>query len=117
MCVQLDLGISIQTKAERLFDAYRRAQFDDQIDFSHPQYTTMAIYQCCKALKVKVSRANLLRASTLRGVQWTQLEKDWAKWMTTSDVLNTVTGKLNQRTVELVEEGKRKAIDGIVCIL
>lgn len=67
----------------------------------------MSIYQCCKALKVKVSRGNLLRISTLRGVQWTQLEKDWAKWLGGNDVLSTILAKSKtQRTKNDDEEGE-----------
>lgn len=106
LCVQLDLPKTVQTKAEMLFEAYRRAQFDDQIDFSHPQYTTMSIYRCCKALQVKVSRAKLLRLSTLRGVQWTQLENDWAKWLSTnSEVLSTILAKSKSLKTANDDEG------------
>lgn len=107
LCVQLDLPKSVQTKAEALFEVYRGAQYDDQIDFTHPQYTTMSIYQCCKLLKVKVSRGNLLRISTLRGAQWTQLEKDWAKWLSTSsDVLSTIMSKCKSEKVTNDGESK-----------
>lgn len=88
LCVQLDLHRTVEQAATRMFGVYRdRAQIDDQSDFTHPQYAAMSVYQCCKAMRVKVSRATLLRHSHLRGVQWTLLERDWTKCMGQADGL------------------------------
>lgn len=107
LCVQLDLPQRVQPQAARMFAVYReRAQIDDQSDFTHPQYAAMSVYQCCKAMHVKVSRATLLRHSHLRGAQWTLLEKDWTKCMGSSEQL-LASMKLEES--RLTKEAERRA--------
>lgn len=99
LCVKLDLPAAVQTQAGRMFDAYReRAQIDDQSDFTHPQYAAMSVYQCCKAMRTKVSRSTLLRHSHLRGAQWTILEHDWTKCMGPADGLLAAMQRLAAKT-------------------
>lgn len=108
LCVQLDLPARVQQQAARMFDVYReRAQIDDQSDFTHPQYAAMSVYQCCKAMHVKASRATLLRHSHLRGAQWTMLEKDWTKCMGTSEQLLAAMKQAEAR--QAAEADKRSA--------
>lgn len=83
ICIQLGLS-QVQREATSLLDAYKRFAGGGsavEIDFTHPQYATMAVFQACKRQKVKPPKTKLVGFSHLKPAQWTLLEKNWEKFL------------------------------------
>uniref|UniRef100_A0A182IK57 Uncharacterized protein n=1 Tax=Anopheles atroparvus TaxID=41427 RepID=A0A182IK57_ANOAO len=85
ICVQLGLN-QVQKEATGLLDAYKRyAGASSDIDFTHPQYATMAVFQACRRQKVRVAKLKLVPFSHLKATQWNLLEKNWEKFLDSVD--------------------------------
>nr|XP_040237289.2 origin recognition complex subunit 6 [Anopheles coluzzii] len=84
ICVQVGVT-QVQQEAATLLEAYKQyaGQGGAGIDFSHPQYATMAVFQACKRQKVKPPKTKLLPFSHLKPAQWSMLEKNWEKFLAT----------------------------------
>lgn len=83
ICIQLSLN-QVNKKAEELLDLYCKVITSEQtadVDISHPQYATMAVYMACKLCKQKVAKTKLMPFSNLRPTQWQQLEQRWEKFI------------------------------------
>lgn len=82
ICVQLGLN-QVQKEAFAMLENYKRYMegCPAEVDFSHPQYATMAVFQACKKLKVKAPKPKLLSCSHLKQTQWIVLEKNWEKFL------------------------------------
>lgn len=87
ICIQLGLN-QVQKEAAGMLEEYKR--FVDgnnaEIDFAHPQYAAMAVFQACKKLKVKPQKTKLVPFSHLKPAQWTMLEKNWERFLASSNV-------------------------------
>ncbi|XP_058835110.1 origin recognition complex subunit 6 [Topomyia yanbarensis] len=107
VCIQLGLH-QVQKEATALLNSYKTfvGAGSTEIDFTHPQYATMSVFQACKRLKVKPPKAKLISLSHLKPTQWTLLEKNWEKFLANAtDVSATAATKLKQnKTVEAVEQ-------------
>lgn len=80
---------AIENTAKNIFDTYKSDfSFKNQIDFDHPQYVTMSVYQSCKKHKLKIPKTNFVAISNLKPAQFNQCEKDWDNWL-----LTTIVGK------------------------
>uniref|UniRef100_A0A182Q437 Origin recognition complex subunit 6 n=1 Tax=Anopheles farauti TaxID=69004 RepID=A0A182Q437_9DIPT len=88
ICVQVGLS-QVQQEATGLLEAYKRYAGEGQanIDFTHPQYATMAVYQACKRQKLKPPKTKLVSFSHLKPAQWSLLEKNWDKFLTTAPAI------------------------------
>ncbi|KFB36510.1 hypothetical protein ZHAS_00003645 [Anopheles sinensis] len=85
ICVQLGLS-QVQKDACGLLEAYKRyAGGNSDIDFAHPQYAAMAVFQACKRQKVKPPKTKLVPFSHLKPAQWALLEKNWEQFLTNSE--------------------------------
>ncbi|XP_050080862.1 origin recognition complex subunit 6 [Anopheles maculipalpis] len=84
ICVQVGLS-QVQKEATALLEAYKRYAGDQGgvTDFTHPQYATMAVFQACKRQKIKPPKTKLVPLSHLKPAQWTMLEKNWDKFLST----------------------------------
>lgn len=86
---------AIENTAKNIFDTYKSDfSFKNQIDFDHPQYVTMSVYQSCKKHKLKIPKTNFVTISNLKPAQFNQCEQDWDKWLLTTFVGKPV-GKEN----------------------
>uniref|UniRef100_A0A182MXF9 Origin recognition complex subunit 6 n=1 Tax=Anopheles dirus TaxID=7168 RepID=A0A182MXF9_9DIPT len=88
ICVQV--GVSqVQREATGLLEAYKRyvGQGQGEIDFTHPQYATMAVFQACKRQKLKPPKTKLVPFSHLKPAQWSLLEKNWEKFLATAPAI------------------------------
>uniref|UniRef100_A0A182M6L8 Origin recognition complex subunit 6 n=1 Tax=Anopheles culicifacies TaxID=139723 RepID=A0A182M6L8_9DIPT len=87
ICVQVGMS-QVQKEATNLLEAYKRyaGQGQGETDFTHPQYATMAVFQACKRQAVKPPKTKLVTLSHLKPTQWTMLEKNWDKFLTTLPV-------------------------------
>lgn len=96
ICVQLGLN-NVQKEAFTMLENYKRYMEGGQseVDFSHPQYATMAVFQACKKLKVKASKPKLVSCSHLKQNQWIILEKNWEKFLS-----NTQNGSVATKVEE-----------------
>uniref|UniRef100_A0A182P353 Origin recognition complex subunit 6 n=1 Tax=Anopheles epiroticus TaxID=199890 RepID=A0A182P353_9DIPT len=86
ICVQA--GVSqVQKEAATLLEAYKQyAGGQGELDFTHPQYATMAVFQACKRQKVKPPKTKLVSFSHLRPAQWSLLEKNWEKFLASGPI-------------------------------
>lgn len=86
---------AIENTARNIFDTYKSDfSFKNQIDFDHPQYVTMSVYQSCKKHKLKIAKSNFVTISNLKPAQFNQCEKDWDKWLMTT-IVGKALGKEN----------------------
>lgn len=77
ICLQLGLS-QVQKEAVSMLEKYKcYVGGNSEIDFTHPQYAAMAIYQACKKQKVKPPKTKLVTFSHLKPAQWSILEKNW----------------------------------------
>ncbi|XP_053671016.1 origin recognition complex subunit 6 [Anopheles nili] len=96
ICVPLGLS-QVQQDATKLLEAYKRyttGTGQSEIDFSHPQYAAMAVFQACKKQKVKPPKTKLLPFSHLKPTQWSMLEKNWEKFLTVAPSIRQQVDKL-----------------------
>lgn len=86
ICIQLGLGNLAPKEATTLMEKYKRyvGGGSSDIDFTHPQYAAMAVFQACKKLKVKPPKTKLVAYSHLKPAQWSALEKNWEKFLSSS---------------------------------
>ncbi|XP_058465985.1 origin recognition complex subunit 6 [Malaya genurostris] len=118
ICIQLGLH-QVQKEATFLLNSYK--SFVDgrsaEIDFTHPQYATMSVFQACKRIKVKPPKAKLVSLSHLKPAQWSLLEKNWENFLVNSSGLNSATSKLKQpkasETLEQTENLEEKRCHGL----
>lgn len=104
ICIQLGLN-QAQKEASLMLENYKRyvgGQGSD-IDFIHPQYSAMAVYQACKKLKVKPLKTKLVALSHLKAAQWNMLEKNWENFLTSFTDMNA-TGKSNESKTNVTEQ-------------
>ncbi|ETN60531.1 origin recognition complex subunit 6 [Anopheles darlingi] len=102
ICVQLGLS-QVQKEATVLLEAYKRyISGGGQIDFTHPQYATMAVFQACKRLKMKPPKTKLVPFSALKPAQWTLLEKNWEKCLANVD-LSEAKAKVEPSEARMIE--------------
>lgn len=103
ICIQLGLS-QVQRDATNLLEAYKRFAGGGggvEIDFTHPQYATMAVFQACKRQKVKPPKTKLVGFSHLKPAQWTLLEKNWEKFLTNAAAeLKANKAKQSSKTME-----------------
>uniref|UniRef100_A0A1Q3EVG5 Putative origin recognition complex subunit 6 n=1 Tax=Culex tarsalis TaxID=7177 RepID=A0A1Q3EVG5_CULTA len=93
ICIQLGLS-QVQREATSLLEAYKR--FAGEIDFTHPQYATMAVFQACKRQKLKPPKTKLVGFSHLKPAQWTLLEKSWEKFLASAAASELSSAKSKQ---------------------
>lgn len=107
ICIQLGLS-QVQRDATSLLEAYKRfagGGSSVEIDFTHPQYATMAVFQACKRQKVKPPKTKLVGYSHLKPAQWTLLEKNWEKFLANAAELKARAKQSGKAVeVETVEE-------------
>ncbi|EDV58201.1 uncharacterized protein Dere_GG25256 [Drosophila erecta] len=117
ICVQLGLN-EVARKAEELMTVFKgvTATEGTDIDTTHPQYATMAVFQACRLIKNKVSKSKLMPFSNLRPSQFQLLEQQWermlAKHHKESKVSSStdVDGKLMENQNENIKgHGAKKA--------
>ncbi|XP_001654385.2 origin recognition complex subunit 6 [Aedes aegypti] len=86
MCIQLGLN-QVQKEALTMLENYKRyvGGVKAEVDFAHPQYATMAVFQACKKMKVKPPKTKLVAFSHLKPTQWTMLEKNWDNFLAQSN--------------------------------
>lgn len=101
MCTQLGLN-HIHKEAAALLESYQRyvSSNHSEIDFAHPQYIAMAIFQTCKKQKIKPPKSKLVSISHLKPAQWSVLEKNWDNFLATRS--NKTQGK---------EQDEREAVN------
>ncbi|XP_063709679.1 origin recognition complex subunit 6 [Culicoides brevitarsis] len=76
-------------------------------DFSHPQYSAIAVFSACKKLKVKIQKQKLVGESLLKPQQWTALEKRFEKVLEMEDTKKKgteVTKKDSKMNEEVLKE-------------
>lgn len=114
ICIQLGLN-QVQRDATGLLEAYKRFAGGGatvEIDFTHPQYATMAVFQACKRQKVKPPKTKLVAFSHLKPAQWSLLEKKWEKFLASAAELSAKVKQIGKAmevdgpTVEDVAEKK-----------
>ncbi|XP_065089824.1 origin recognition complex subunit 6 [Ochlerotatus camptorhynchus] len=110
ICIQLGLN-QAQKEASILLENYKRyvgGAGSSEIDFAHPQYAAMAVYQACKKLKVKPPKTKLVAFSHLKPTQWSMLEKNWENFLSSfADVdasEKSKVSKANETEPRLIEE-------------
>lgn len=88
---------AIEHTANNIFDTYKSDfSFKNQIDFDHPQYVTMSVYQSCKKHKLKLPKTKFVAISNLKPAQFNQCEKDWDEWLLTT-IIGKPVGKENMK--------------------
>lgn len=115
ICVQLGLN-QVQKEALTMLENYRRyaGTVQSNVDFSHPQYATMAVFQACKKMKVKPPKAKLVKLSHLKPTQWAMMEKTWDNFLTQTKQHSApaTTSKIDEETEShrsVVREGMEEA--------
>lgn len=79
ICISLNLGENVQNHAFKLFRKYTEIN-DTIVDTSLPQYTTMAVYQACKQLKIAMrNKKRLIAFSYLSPKKWNEFDQQWTK--------------------------------------
>lgn len=83
ICAQLALNDVIKNDAEQLLKAYSRKKQLCSSDIDSPHNLSMAIYQCCKRKKMKITKikSQLGSISRLDSGQWKKFEEEWDKWI------------------------------------
>ncbi|XP_055534093.1 origin recognition complex subunit 6 [Wyeomyia smithii] len=106
ICIQLGLH-QAQKEATVLLDSYKKyiGGADGEVDFTHPQYAAMALYQACKRLKIKPPKSKLVAFSHLKPTLWTLLEKNWDKFLANASKTHVLKSKQSQ-PVEMMEPAK-----------
>ncbi|XP_055628072.1 origin recognition complex subunit 6 [Toxorhynchites rutilus septentrionalis] len=101
ICIQLGLN-QVQEEATKLLDSYKRftGNGNVEVDFAHPQYATMAVFQACKRQKVKPPKAKLVSYSHLKPAQWTLLEKNWEKFLSSAADLSAASKSKDNKAIE-----------------
>lgn len=94
ICIQLNLQ-EVKKKADELLELYRKVVASEQndVDDTHPQYASMAVFIACKLCQKKVSKTKIMPFSNLRPTQWQQLEQRWEK-LIAKHYKNTMDSKL-----------------------
>uniref|UniRef100_A0A1I8M4H2 Origin recognition complex subunit 6 n=1 Tax=Musca domestica TaxID=7370 RepID=A0A1I8M4H2_MUSDO len=94
ICIQLNLQ-EVKKKADELLELYRKVVASEQndVDDTHPQYASMAVFMACKLCQKKVSKTKIMPFSNLRPTQWQQLEQRWEK-LIAKHYKNTMDSKL-----------------------
>lgn len=109
ICIQHALN-QAQKEASAQLENYKRYMGggSSEIDFAHPQYAAMAVYQACKKLKMKAPKTKLVTASHLKPQQWSKLEKNWENFLSSIADLDasekSKASKTNQTQPRLIEE-------------
>uniref|UniRef100_A0A182K810 Origin recognition complex subunit 6 n=1 Tax=Anopheles christyi TaxID=43041 RepID=A0A182K810_9DIPT len=108
ICVQVGVT-QVQKEAATLLEAYKQyaaGGHQGEIDFTHPQYATMAVFQACKRQKVKPPKTKLVPFSHLKPAQWSMLEKNWEKFLASAAVVGQPAKGANMRGVLVKETAK-----------
>lgn len=84
VCTKLGVN-ELAKKANELLELYKSTIENEtiDIDITHPQYPSMAVYQASKLNKKRMSKPKIMAISHLRPSQWTQLELRWDKMIAT----------------------------------
>ncbi|XP_075168864.1 origin recognition complex subunit 6 [Haematobia irritans] len=108
ICIQLSLQ-EVKMKANELLELYRKVVANEQadIDDSHPQYASMAVFMACKLCQKKISKTKIMPFSNLRPVQWQQLEHRW-ETLIAKHYKNTMDNKLKVQDANEQNEPNEK---------
>lgn len=112
ICIQLSLQ-EVKKKADELLELYLKVVASEQadIDDTHPQYASMAVFMACKLCQKKVSKTKIMSFSNLRPTQWQQLEQRWEK-LIAKHYKNTMDNKLkvddNEDKIEVKDKSSEK---------
>lgn len=102
---------AVENIAKRMFDAYQKDSRCELLDMEHPQYITMCVFQACKIGKVKVQKKNIMAISNLKPAQWSNLEKQWDKWLEASSFVNSIGENAKHKEFGLrIKESDQPAI-------
>ncbi|XP_055854784.1 origin recognition complex subunit 6 [Episyrphus balteatus] len=84
ICTKLGIN-ELAKKATELLEMYKQIVENEanDIDITHPQYPSMAVYQAGKLNQKRISKSKIMAISHLRPSQWTQLEQRWDKIVAT----------------------------------
>lgn len=108
ICVQLGLT-EIQEACRSILEKFVNSSENGMrnIDTTHPQYASMAVYQVCRLKRIRIQKTKLISYSHLKANQWAMLEKSWESWAkANADQLREfqMTGK-GLLKLDSVEEG------------
>ncbi|XP_073846351.1 origin recognition complex subunit 6 [Musca autumnalis] len=94
ICIQLNVQ-EVKKKADELLELYRKVIASEQtdVDDTHPQYASMAVFMACKLCQKKISKTKIMPFSNLRPTQWQHLEQRWEK-LIAKHYKNTMDNKL-----------------------
>lgn len=84
ICTKLGIN-ELAKKATELLELYKSIVENEanDIDITHPQYPSMAVYQASKLGQKRMSKQKIMAISHLRPSQWTLLEQRWDKFVAT----------------------------------
>ncbi|XP_013101924.1 origin recognition complex subunit 6 [Stomoxys calcitrans] len=108
ICIQLSLQ-EVKKKADELLELYRKVIASEQteVDDTHPQYASMAVFMACKLCQKKISKTKIMPFSNLRPAQFQQLEQRWEK-LIAKHYKNTMDNKLKVQDSEESDKVEEK---------
>lgn len=106
ICIQLGLT-EIQETCKTILNRFVSSNENGlrNIDTTHPQYASMAVYQVCKMKRIRIQKSKLISYSHLKANQWALLEKSWENWAkSNAEQLKEFQGKSSNKERETIEE-------------